>query len=70
MKDINGNSVEITGWTQYVGTPDREISVLEIRIGGTETRIRVNISSDEMIEWCATHSHPITDMRNRDKGAA
>lgn len=63
MKDINGNTVEISGWTQHGSTANSEISLLEIRIGSTETRIRVNMSSDEMLAWCKAHGHPVTDMR-------
>ncbi|GEM_PF-2766916 len=64
MKDLFGKNVEISGWTQY-GNGKAEISVLEIRVGSSETRIRVEMSSDEMVAWCNSHGHPVTDMRDK-----
>lgn len=57
--------VEISGWVHMSAGKDYEITVLQIEFGEGETRIPVDLSGDEMVEWCKHHNHKCVDMRNR-----
>lgn len=66
MKDKNGNNIELRGWVQHGSTRATEISQLEIYVGSVKTRIDLNMSCDEMVEWCKAHNLDVTDMREKD----
>lgn len=62
MKIILKN-VDVRGWVQNSMDGTDEIVVLEIKAGEAETRVRVDMSGDEMVSWCEEHKHNCIDVR-------
>ena len=65
ISSVRRHHVEISGWVQFTGeSKDREIVKLEVRLGAIDTSAHIDMTGDEMVEWCKSHNHRYTDLRN------